>query len=265
MERKKEAEFAEQLRVEQNLIEGREIKECISFIEESIIREDSPWIPLRLMCLLSLTQDGLQSKDYKSLVTQYLQSFGHDHIVTLFNLKKLGLLLEHAHVNPPVPVRPAISGENRVVRKMTDAVTSLPTRTSRSQFRTVAKRFSLVPTVTEGVYDVRNPPDSGYVFGGAYIPLICRIVEMLLLEKNINDDRFKLLPGEMVFPRGREASQISADNKVVLVYFIGGVTFAEISALRFLAKQKGLQIMIAATSVINGSSFMSQISVVNGK
>ena len=50
-------------------------------------------------------------------------------------------------------------------------------------------------------------------------------------------------------------SKSSADDpssKVVLVYFIGGVTYSEIAALRFLGKQRGLKILIATTAIING-------------
>lgn len=43
-----------------------------------------------------------------------------------------------------------------------------------------------------------------------------------------------------------------AAAKVVLVYLIGGVTYSEIAALRFLGQQKGYKIIIATTALING-------------
>lgn len=42
--------------------------------------------------------------------------------------------------------------------------------------------------------------------------------------------------------------------------FIGGVTFAEIAALRFLSSQPecNAEFLIATTKVVNGSTFVSQ-------
>ncbi len=42
--------------------------------------------------------------------------------------------------------------------------------------------------------------------------------------------------------------------------FIGGITFAEVAALRFLSKQPSCnaEFVIATTKVINGNSFLSE-------
>nr|XP_029508168.1 vacuolar protein sorting-associated protein 33B-like [Oncorhynchus nerka] len=49
---------------------------------------------MRLLCLLSLTENGLLPKDYRSLKAQFLQSYGIEHLLTFSNLKQLGLLVE---------------------------------------------------------------------------------------------------------------------------------------------------------------------------
>ena len=45
------------------------------------------------------------------------------------------------------------------------------------------------------------------------------------------------------------------------MYFVGGVTFAEIAALRFLNQQKNAKVryIIATTSVINGNRCMDEM------
>eukprot|EP00823_Brevimastigomonas_motovehiculus_P003022 TRINITY_DN1816_c0_g3_i2.p1 TRINITY_DN1816_c0_g3~~TRINITY_DN1816_c0_g3_i2.p1 ORF type:complete len:201 (+),score=106.70 TRINITY_DN1816_c0_g3_i2:113-715(+) len=50
-------------------------------------------------------------------------------------------------------------------------------------------------------------------------------------------------------------------NPLTLVYFIGGVTFAEISALRFLADKEGhgRDYIIATTKLINGQTLMDSL------
>lgn len=46
-----------------------------------------------------------------------------------------------------------------------------------------------------------------------------------------------------------------SQKKKVLVYFVGGVTFSEIAALRFLNQQPGSKVrfLIATTQIINGN------------
>ncbi|KAL2933371.1 Vacuolar protein-sorting-associated protein 33-like protein [Bienertia sinuspersici] len=50
----------------------------------------------------------------------------------------------------------------------------------------------------------------------------------------------------------------SGRRSVVLVVFIGGVTFAEISALRFLGSQElmAYDIIVATTKVVNGQTLL---------
>ena len=50
-------------------------------------------------------------------------------------------------------------------------------------------------------------------------------------------------------------------RRTVLVVFIGGVTFAEISALRFMSSQGGLNcnFVIMTTKLINGNSLVKSI------
>ena len=49
-------------------------------------------------------------------------------------------------------------------------------------------------------------------------------------------------------------------KKRVIIYFIGGITYAEIAAFRFLQLLiPGFKFIIAATSIINGKSSLSQL------
>ena len=52
------------------------------------------------------------------------------------------------------------------------------------------------------------------------------------------------------------------DKKVVLVFFVGGVTMAEIAALRFLSQQEEstVEYIVASTSVITGHSFVESLA-----
>ena len=45
-------------------------------------------------------------------------------------------------------------------------------------------------------------------------------------------------------------------ERTVLVAFIGGVTFAEISALRFIGRQHGINVVVITTKLINGTTLL---------
>lgn len=46
---------------------------------------------------------------------------------------------------------------------------------------------------------------------------------------------------------------------VTLVFFIGGVTYAEISALRLLSENTGRDFIVATTQLMNGRSTVSDL------
>lgn len=45
-------------------------------------------------------------------------------------------------------------------------------------------------------------------------------------------------------------------KKVILVYYIGGITYAEMSCYRILSEQTGIQFIVATTQFINGNKMM---------
>ncbi|PIO39460.1 hypothetical protein AB205_0011470 [Aquarana catesbeiana] len=51
------------------------------------------------------------------------------------------------------------------------------------------------------------------------------------------------------------------ENKVMLIFFLGGVTFAEIAALRFLSQLEdgGTEYIIATTKLINGTTWIKSL------
>ena len=71
------------------LLDGAGMKECVSYIEECIHRQYDMLLTLRLLCLLSCTCSGLLSREYQTLKLQFLHSYGYQHMITFFNLKKV--------------------------------------------------------------------------------------------------------------------------------------------------------------------------------
>ncbi|KAK6933415.1 Sec1-like protein [Dillenia turbinata] len=145
-----------------------------------------------------------QSYDMREL----LHSYGFEHMATLNNLEKAGLLRKQE---------------------------------TKSNWLTIKRALQLVVEDT----DTANPNDISYVFAG-YAPLSIR------LSAFASSSSFDTLSGAPT-----NIDRVSDGRRsLVLVVFIGGVTFAEISALRFLTAQEGMayDLIVGTTKIVNGHS-----------
>ncbi len=135
-----------------------------------------------------------------------VQTYGYEYILTVNNMEKLGLIKKQ-------------EGKNF--------------------FPNLRKGLNLV---VEDV-DENSPNDISYVFSG-YAPLSVRLVQHAIKPgwKTIRDF-LTMLPGPTVEESQSLPTQApKGTNPVTLVFFIGGITFAEIAALRWLSKQEGIVI-----------------------
>jgi len=99
-------------------------------------------------------------------------------------------------------------------------------------FKQLRKRLNLIPSDRE---DLKFPRTMGYVFGGCYIPLSCKLVELALTKGDLgNEDLQKHIAGEYFCRvKGGSVKQTARKNgpddrslspdQVALVYFIGGM------------------------------------------
>lgn len=261
MKRKTKQDFQELLKTEHSLLEGFDIRESISVIEEHINRQISPIDSLRLLCLLSITENGLIPKDYKSLKTQYLQSYGPEHLLTFSNLKRTGLLTEQVPGETLTAVESRVSKlvTDKAAGKITDAFSSLA---KKSHFRGISKRLGLIPRV-DGEYDLKTPKNMAYVYSGAYIPLSCKLIEQVLSRKGWTglEEVTRLLNGNEFAEQVSDRNSYSESQRIILAVFLGGCTFSEISALRFLGKETGYRFVFLTTSITNAARMMESLTV----
>ncbi|KAM1053576.1 hypothetical protein ACFX2I_000996 [Malus domestica] len=226
--------FLGQLDMEHTIIESQSYDICFEHIEEMIHKQEPLVNVLRLLILFSITNSGLPKKHFDYLRRELLHSYGFEHMVTLNNLEKAGLLKKQE---------------------------------TKSNWLTVKRALQLVVEDT----DTANPNDISYVFSG-YAPLSIRLIQQAVRSGwRPIEEILRLLPGpHSEIRRGRFSSSPSVDTlqghsasvdkvsdgrrSVVLVVFIGGVTFAEISALRFLSAQEGMayDLIIGTTKMANG-------------
>lgn len=262
LDKKKEDDFVLQLDIERNLIEGVETRKCFNYIEHLIIKQFDPHAVLRLMCLFCITQDGLNLNVYSHLIRHYLQSYGHEHVYTMQVLRKLELFYEN---NQTVGSLSLMSSAGAAASSLNSTLAAIKSYSRSSQMRALIKKFALLPPDNENPNLAATPTDPSFVFGGNYIPLVCRFVEYLFISKPSNfDELIKLLNCPMQTKVNHTINLHSAglngktSNKIILIVFVGGVTYAEVSALRFLAKSTGYKILIACTGTISGVQLVKQ-------
>lgn len=321
MRERNKYDFSDQLRNEQNILDGVEIRRCLDYISKLISHQLHPHVPLRLLALLSLTQGGLPPRDYKKYLSLYCETYGLQQNATFNNLKKLGLVTEmnlslqaftggvltygsssnNASSKPQQSSATALPSSLSLA-SFTGAMSSLTEKASgrmaavvsssvlprRGNLSVMLKKFQLMPEINDAGYNIRAPKDPAFVYNGAYIPLICQLIDNCVLSPPASSTKrgsttinlssselMKLLPGpnfkrRQAFiggikpppnasPNHKSSQKLNTDRSI-LIYFIGGVTFAEITALRFLAKQRNVKIAIATTSIVNGNKLMSSLN-----
>ncbi|MEQ2176360.1 hypothetical protein GOODEAATRI_027147 [Goodea atripinnis] len=80
------------------------------------------------------------------------------------------------------------------------------------------------------------------------------------------EEVLKMLPGShfeerQQLPSGLHKKRQQGENRTTLVFFLGGVTYAEIAALRFLSQMEdsGMEYIIATTKLINGTTWVKSL------
>ncbi|KAK9506761.1 hypothetical protein O3M35_008638 [Rhynocoris fuscipes] len=228
---------------EKNMLDGRSKRETITYIEDCLaMNVCDKYSILRLLCLLSITQDGLLQDELQKLKIQFLHMYGYQHLPLFHRLEKTGLCTEQANL-----ITTDVKG-GHLANKVVQAV-PLPTR--RSTFTAFAQKLKLFPYITDG-YDLKNPKDMGYVFSGSYIPVVCQLIHLLIKKEMPFEDIIKMIP-HCTYTCETPAPQAL---RTFIVYFVGGVTYAEISAFQLLEKLTGATIIVAGTSIMNGNTLM---------
>ncbi|XP_044738294.1 vacuolar protein sorting-associated protein 33A [Chrysoperla carnea] len=231
------SDFLDTIHTEQEFMNCMDTDKICPFIEE-LIANKAPLVKvLRLICLQCATGSGLKYKVMEYYKRELVQVYGIQTLLTINNLEKAGLLYVQS--------------------------------TSRS-YTSLRKSLHLTMEDTSEV----DPTDISYVHS-IYAPLSVRIVENIFKPRGLKhlQDFLGLLPGpsfEDTQPtayfgghvrRNSMSSEISQYDtpKMVLIFYIGGCTFAEISALRFLTQQDdtNYEFLIATTKLINGNSFIN--------
>lgn len=245
-------EFIRLLEVQQNLVAGADPSSQFDAIEELIARNTPLPEVLRLLCIYSCISGGIKSKEYDLFRRLILEGYGYQHLLTLHGLEKLQMFLSRA--SPLASMIP-----------MAGSAGATGTKTNYTYLR---KQLRLI------VDEVKehDPNDIAYVYSG-YAPLSIRLVQCILQKQYLLsmtrgngvtsassaaaaggaqgwrgfDDAVKHARGQTFdeFQKGEDKAVKArallsggGEKKTVFIVFVGGITFTEIAALRFIAKQE---------------------------
>ncbi|KAF2869568.1 Sec1-like protein [Massariosphaeria phaeospora] len=267
--------FTRSLEVQQNIMSGADPTTQHDTISELIARDIPLPTILRLLCLESTTNAGMRHKDLETFKRAILQAYGPQHLLTLASLEKMNLLQPRGGVG----------------------LGTTPAAKPGSVTNYTPLRKSL--RLWDDEVNEADPNDISYTFSG-YAPLSVRLVQSLiqkhtlanLVKPSANpqapaqanplaqglrlfDDAAKYVRGATFDERqagaekaGKARSTLAGSGhdkgKTTVVFYLGGVTRAEIAALRFVGGRlregegegAGGRVVVCATGVVGGEGLV---------
>jgi hypothetical protein len=274
--------FRERWQMERAMMEG---ELCLDQLDDLVASQQyaDPYRFLRLLCLQSLCKNGIASSRYDSLRRDVVQTYGYEYLFVLQNLERAGLLrrkeaflgmdkpspfsklkdslmLIHAEVDASEPddisyvssgyapltvrlVQSAVAGwrngRDDILREL---------GSSSGSFRGGSASTALVDVVTtyppEDLEATRQiPVSTGSTYGSLAPPM------PLAMNNDINNI-------------DNSSSSKRSKKPVLMVLYVGGVTYMELAALRFLSKRASFPytIICLTTKIINGNSVLESLS-----
>jgi vacuolar protein sorting-associated protein 33A len=265
--------FNKELEVQQNIAAGVDPAYQHDNIEELISRDAPISDVLRLLCLESTMAGGIKPRDLESFKRQILHAYGYQHLLTLRALEKLELLQPRTSANALLL---PVGGSSQAAVG------------TKSNYAYLRKELRLI--IDE--YNEGEPEDIAYVYSG-YAPLSIRIVQCVLQKqylqtlhksplpltpsstgwtgfedmlKSAKGPTFNIVqrPSDEKAAKAKAALTGSSGWKTIFVMFLGGITFTEIAALRFISRQlaeagQRKKIMICTTGIVSGRSIMDGV------
>ncbi len=208
-------DFHALLEAQQLLLNNKENFTFLDLVEEFNNRNDYEADMIRLLCLISQMNEGLKPKQFEFFKKEIISAYGIHYFEIIDNLQKAQVLFRK---------------EDQL----------------KCNYKSCRRLLKLnVDNINE-----KDPQDLAYVFSGN-APIIPRLVEHIINDSHPQnvEKLMTCLPGP--FDDILMNTAIDKDvQKVLVVVIIGGITHAEISALRFAFKDKATQLKIVSTDIL---------------
>ncbi|KAF8079084.1 Sec1-like protein [Lyophyllum atratum] len=275
-------QFNKSLEIQQNLLASYEVSAQITAVEDMIAQGSDMQVVLRLLCLASITSGGIKAKTLETIKREILQAYGYNYLPLLLSLASppLGMLLPHPL---PATAPPSL------------AASKYPFATLRKSLRL------LVDDTPEGLDEVENDISFTYSgYAPISVRLVQCVAQKGGVISNPAEKAASDTDGKRIAPQGKVqahpivgwkgfedvvaaipgatvdivqtgttgrappmASLLQPREKVTttVVFFLGGCTYTEIAALRWVGRQnRGRKFLIATTGIISGTSIIDSIA-----
>ncbi len=221
---------------EQILLSGELPDNLYSYYDEYLCHQKDLLTLIKLMIIESLTQNGIQG--YKNFKREILNIYGFQKIFLFRDLETLGWL-----------------SEKQLLKDLKNLG-----NLSYSQI------FNKLELVSED----NNSLDCSYVLDGC-CPIGVKLIEKAVYGKwNTIIDVLNKMPGALEFPEKENViGNPIKDKNLMFIIFVGGVTYTEIEAIRFLnrkfneenlkGKRKKTQFIILTTSILNSKKILQNL------
>lgn len=288
-------EFIIGLRIEHELLQEDRTNRIVPDIETKLIRQEPSWHVLRLICLQSIINNGIKPKICDYYKREILQNYGDDYLLFMMQLEKAKLLLSRERFYETGSFN-QLKGRFNLINDNIDecnpnhlsyvyggyaplsvmTAKALTQSTQTSQWRSLSENLKLLheptvnytePTTIQTTTSMNTLPISisnEFSTSNSLTSNAVAAASMLLSATSVASGA----PSLRVRRNSATSSQSSSEEtRIILVFFIGGCTFAEISALRFLSQQEenNCEFIVGTTKVINGRSFLKSMWPLNGR
>jgi hypothetical protein len=230
------------------------VQDATRQLDERIAWKDNIFCILRYFSIVThALGPQLKRKDYDAIKKDIVQTFGLQYLVLIHALEQVGILY---------------------IPDNTKSASTI--KTNETYIDRLKREFNLLQ---EDQVNIMEPQDIYYIFY-QYAPLSVRLVERIVYPTTPNiQEMMNIIAGTTFIDtqqvptelkRHRRGSTTStnsvaqpnkvqtAESKLTLVVFIGGITYGEIAALRFLADQNH-DFIIGTTNFINGTNLMKSL------
>ena len=185
----------------EGILLGLSDQERLDFIEYMVATQPF-YETLRLVCMMSIMSGGLKPKMFDQIKKSLVEGYGLKTLLTLRKLQESGLFCPSTDQNA-------------------------------RNYSSYRKSFDLM----EDTNDI-SPSSISYVYSG-YAPLLVRLIEILAESSEEGIEKIKSMGKYFRYNQLPADKRPNNEVKEILVVVNGGITRAEISALRFLSKRDG--------------------------
>ncbi|KAF8963846.1 ATP binding protein [Flammula alnicola] len=286
--------FNKSLEIQQNLLASYEVTAQLNAIEDLIAQGAEMQIVLRLLCLASLTAGGVKAKNLENIKREILQAYGYEYLPLLLSLAvpSLAILLPNPLPASTPSTVAALKYPFAYLRKSLrlliddnpEALDEVENDISFVYSGYAPISIRLVQCIAQKGGVISNPAEKEKASGEASNAGDQKKLSMGKVQAHPIvgwkgfEDVVTAIPGRTVEVIQKASNKVtpsgpltsagsSSETTTTIVFFLGGCTYTEIAALRWVGRQNkgnyqclGRNFLIATTGIISGAGIIDGIA-----